>query len=227
MRRLICMSITIILTICVNAAFIQAAAFRGDEIHEGDLIELGQYPQNKKEEDPGSPVSWLVLKIEGREALLLSEYCLDNIPYNMDDQDTSWKDCSLRQWLNSAFLEKTFTGDDRDRLIEKTQENEPNSVFDTPAGKSTKDYVFVLSEQEVGDNLKSRSDRRGRVTKWAEEQGAYKHEEFETAFWWLRTPGKEKNEAMCVGAEGSVMMSGYMTLESDVAVRPAIWIRLD
>lgn len=45
-------------------------------------------------------------------------------------------------------------------------------------------------------------------------------------FWWLRTPGEDNTMAECVGAEGSVVESGYLVNQLYFGVRPAIRVEI-
>ena len=47
-----------------------------------------------------------------------------------------------------------------------------------------------------------------------------------SVFWWLRTPGETQEDAECLGAEGSILFSGYAVTQMDVGVRPAIWVKI-
>ena len=50
----------------------------------------------------------------------MSVYGLECIPYNSIKQDTPWSSCSLRKWLNSDFLHRAFSEEER-RLITPTE----------------------------------------------------------------------------------------------------------
>ena len=54
----------------------------------------------------------------------------------------------------------------------------------------------------------------------------YGTDDTENCLWWLRTPGEddENYEAAIVGSDGSIFESGECVYQSDLAVRPALWI---
>ena len=45
-------------------------------------------------------------------------------------------------------------------------------------------------------------------------------------FWWLRTPGEDNTMAECVGAEGSIVQSGYLVNQLYFGIRPAIRVEV-
>lgn len=53
-------------------------------------------------------IEWMVLAVEGDEALLLSKYALDTQPYHDVEVDITWEKCTLRTWLNETFLAAAF-----------------------------------------------------------------------------------------------------------------------
>ena len=211
---------------------VQAATFRNEEISVGSEIEFGCYEQDN---DTGEeePIVWRVLAIEDREALLISQDCLDVFPYHMTQEETVWSDCDLRSWLNSEFLMRAFDTGEQDLLLEKGYETEENLHYETDGGEpSEDDRVFILSHQEVLDYFDGREDRIACASKWAaerDEEGmadAYVSEVSDGCFWWLRTPGETQEDAECIGAEGSILFSGYAVTQMDVGVRPAIWVKI-
>ena len=49
----------------------------------GDYVTFGTYPQTASGTS-STPIEWLVLDVKGDQALLLSRYGLDAIPYNRE-----------------------------------------------------------------------------------------------------------------------------------------------
>ena len=78
-------------------------------IQEGDSVSLGLYEQNEKITHIREPIEWLVLKVQDGKALLISKYALDCQPYNLENKEIQWEQCTLRQWLNGTFLNYAFT----------------------------------------------------------------------------------------------------------------------
>lgn len=71
-----------------------------------DSIYFGTYNNEK--------IRWRVLDVNGEDAFLFSESVLDVQPFhNKSDNNVSWASSSLRTWLNSTFLDKAFTEDEK------------------------------------------------------------------------------------------------------------------
>ena len=95
----------------------------------GEEIAFGQYPQSGTEPEP---IIWNVRNMifqgevydyleDGYMYLyLVSEYVLDAKPYNdMTADGFTWKDSSIRTWLNHDFMDTAFSGNEK-KYIEKT-----------------------------------------------------------------------------------------------------------
>lgn len=165
----------------------------------------------------------------------------DTYPFNDSYKDTSWSDCSLRQWLNGEFLSRAFTEQEMSAIEETDVKNAPNYYFGTDCGPDTKDRVFVLSESEsLSSPLAveygfSDSDsgndaaRRFRSTLYAKCRGAwwspvdgYRG----TSFWFMRSVGYTKANVVYVGESGDTYNRGIVVTCNDAAVLPAITIDL-
>ena len=62
------------------------------------------------------------------------------------------------------------------------------------------------------------------IVVYAKERGVYANKGNGNCWWWLRTPGKEQNEASSVCSYGSIDECGYEVDFECNAVRPALWI---
>ena len=60
-------------------------------------------------------VEWLVLYKKDGKALLISKYCLDAKEYdkNENNESVTWETSTLRQWLNSCFINEAFTDEEK------------------------------------------------------------------------------------------------------------------
>ena len=69
-----------------------------------DIICFGEYYSNALKEK--RPIDWIIIEIKNNGiAKLISRKCIELLPYNEGSQNkrVSWKDSSLRQWLNDSF----------------------------------------------------------------------------------------------------------------------------
>jgi hypothetical protein len=221
--------------------FAQEAILRG----ETRKIAFGRYPQKKKLASgqwEKTPLLWRVLKVdkENHRALLITEKLIDCTEYNKANEDITWEDCALRQWLNGEFVRMAFTVEEASRIVPVWNENEGN-VFEegdrygvTPryieGWDATRDRVFALSIAEAHRYFKHYMDRRAAPTTYAEKKGSYvnndrKTTDGETAgWWWLRSPGIGSCNAADVNPDGGVNGYGGNVGISSVSVRPALWL---
>ena len=189
---------------------------------EGDLVWFGA-------------LSWMVLEVKNGQALLLCEKLVDFRPYRYSDEPPdTWAESGVREWLNGAFYNGTFTDEEMAQIVETNLVNDDNQWFDTDGGADTADSVFLLSIEEVvryfGDSgkLGNHTDRdvwiiyddynAGRVAQYIDAEVFI--------WWWLRSPGMNYTYAATVSIDGSINMSGDYVVSGGGGVRPAIWILL-
>ena len=216
-----------------------AAAARDAKFAVGNYVEFGTYPQTSSGDD-ATAIEWLVVARDGNNALLLSRYGLDAQPYNEESGRTTWEKCTLRTWLNDSFINKAFTEEEQSAILMTKVDNSQSqcySGYDTDGGNDTQDRVFLLSYAEANEYLGVTYDdsdnKTSRVspTDYAEAQGAYTNEYYETAdgeyawWWWLRSPGLYKVDAAYVSVIGSL---DYARVYLDYGcVRSALWVNIE
>lgn len=71
---------------------------------------------------------------ENDRILVISKYALDCKPYNTSDVDVTWETCSLRQWLNSSFINNAFTVEEKAMIPSETI---ANPEYSTIPGRTT------------------------------------------------------------------------------------------
>ena len=187
----------------------------------GDSFYFGEYEQNNNGLVK-SPIEWIILEKSNDRVLMISKYALDIKPYNTTLVNVTWENCSLRKWLNETFLDNAFSQDEQD-LIELT------------AIDSSQDKVFLLSRNEAKKYFKSDEDRKTKNTEYADGKCVDKY--FTTwCFWWLRS--QSCNSVTAPNADmvdGSGGLEQYLSTdpntqtvnESDMAVRPAVWVDIN
>lgn len=197
-----------------------------ETIEVGDEILFGTYEQDNDLDNGKEPIQWLVLKKTDDRVLVVSKYGLDCQPYNTREYDVTWKNCSLRTWLNGTFFQAAFSEEEQERIPMVTVNADRNPSYRSNSGESTKDKVFLLSITEVYQYFDSDSDRQCKRTDYAFARGVTRYDEGYT-WWWLRTPGMYQNNASGVFPTGAVSESGDYVDYTHDAVRPAMWITLD
>lgn len=93
------------------------ARYLGQTGEEPETVLFGSYEQDGDAANGKEPIEWLVLARDGDKALLLSKYALDHqsfMPfYEPVTEPFTWESCSLRQWLNSTFLNAAFSAEEQ------------------------------------------------------------------------------------------------------------------
>ena len=206
----------------------------------GDVVVLGRHPQQAGGTDP-TPIAWRVLRRTGDELLLVSARILACRRYHDELAGTTWRDSSLRSWLNGTFLSAAFTGAERGLLrAHRCDDNGPG----TP---DTVDRVFLLGVREVRTLThpgRGRGvDRRAVATPFAVQPTPdgcrlYVYDKAVEAdhlvvggerrgcsWWWLRTQPQAQDgvspRAAFVGARGDVKSYGRVD-RPRIGVRPAV-----
>ena len=224
-------AVVIVLTTVIipNQQYKETVKKYGDLIKSasvGDTFKFGHYEQDDNSSNGKEEIEWLVLAKDGDKLLVVSKYALDCREYNTSYTDVTWETCSLRKWLNGAFLKSAFNSGEQ-KLIQKTTVTaDKNPEYSTSLGNNTTDMVFLLSINEVNKYFNSDSARQCQGTAYCYAQGAYKASDG-NCWWWLRSPGYYFNFAAFVNDDGSVNNYGLgVSYDFDV-VRPALWISLE
>lgn len=214
----------------------------GDSIAAGNKVIFGKYRQQESSPDP-EPIVWLVLAVDGDQALLLADQPLIGMPYNSSDHflyEVTWETCSLRAWLNSEFLNDAFSPDEQ-QAIPATVISTPDYTYNNfvvSGGNDTTDKVFLLSTEELEKYLTTESSRVCCPTDYAVSTGAanrwgfyyddtYAVEEYvdDVSIWWLRSPGEIGHYTAVCQFDGGINYDGAYSSEIGYSVRPAIWVR--
>lgn len=198
----------------------------------GNYVTFGSYPQTAAGDDM-TEIEWLVLAREGKKALLISRYGLDAQKYHSEKTAITWQTCSLRTWLNSTFLNKAFTATEQSAILMTTVDNSKDqgySGYSTDGGNNTEDKVFLLSYAEANKYLGITDNGYNKelgveATAYAKKQGVYVDDN--RIWWWLRSPGEAKNEAIQAGPGRYIFSSSVYTSFSPDAIRPALWVNLE
>lgn len=194
----------------------------------GNIVTYGTYEQDNDEENGEEAIEWIVLDVEGDQALLLSRYGLDAQAYNTYTKRITWCRCSLRKWVDYNFLKMAFTVEERERIASTTVSNPATEGYDTYSCDDTTNQVYLLSYDEALAYLPTEADRQTTATAYAIARGAYVDEDTGYCWWWLRSPGEGNTYACAVRTDGRV--TGYSSsLEvnrTSGCIRPVIWLNI-
>ena len=206
----------------------------------GDIIEFGSYEQDNDTSNGKEPIEWQVLAKDGDKVLVISKYALNTQQYNTELEEAKWETCTLRTWLNEAFLNEAFSEAEQSMIQTTEVSADKNPDYSTDPGNATKDKIFVLSVNEANEYFASDEARMCVPTAYAIANGAYISDRSNvdgaaTCQWWLRSPGKYQSMPARVYGDGglsstligiSLYGDGGAGTDSS-GVRPAMWISLD
>ena len=188
----------------------------GQEVYDklgGAYISFGKYEQDNDILNGKEDIEWIVLDVIDGRALVISRYALEAQPYDIDVvSDCTWETCSLREWLNSTFINDAFSDSEKTMIATVMVQVQDGAPIDV-----TQDQVFLLSVGEVKEYFDSDSARQCEPTEYARANGR-------GSYWWLRTLGKHPRYATYVTSSGSIAEGSYDN--SVFGVRPALWIDL-
>ena len=200
----------------------------------GDIVELGKFESNGDfyaTED----IEWIVVKIEGDKALLISKMALVTMPYGDYSQEdyVSWKNSEIRNFLNGTFYYNCFTDAERALILSTT--NTPSEEEIALGALETSDKIFIPTADELCEMFYSTNDMHCLATGniWSESMdtgvGSISNDEYNTgADYWLRDCMADYLYGMPgqgVFSDDSTF-SGTTYFNDSNYVRPCIWVDL-
>ena len=147
---------------------------------------------------------WVVAEKEGNKAFLIKTKPIDGIPYNEKDAKVTWKNSSIRRYLNSVFMSDTFTSGMIDKILDTDVFVKGSKKFKTKGCRTT-DKMFMLN---------------GSQAKRYEKQLSLFLRDY-----WLINPGETQREAQFVSF-GKVQEAGYPVNDKDINTRPCMWVSI-
>ena len=195
-----------------------------EQFNVGDIVTLGT-----QEEEP---IRWIVLETKGDDMLLLSEKCLEIRQYHSVNRPVTWEKSSIRSYLNGKFLEKYFSDQERQLIIQRVLRNHDNQKFATQGGNCTSDRVFLLSIDEkkkyFPDDIYCYCEASKYAIKQAQNTFLVRDGRIRTDRW-LRSPGlNEKNAAFIFGGEGESKLRDIgFPVYAQLMIRPALVVHLE
>lgn len=180
----------------------------------GDEIVFGAYEQDGDSSNGAEDIEWIVLSRDDDKVLVISKYCIEQMPFNETLAPVTWEDSTIRDWLNSSFLRTAFTSSERTQILTSSVPY-PDDAEEKRIDGETRDEVFLLSENEVLSYLESYASRKATATEYVSTTHCY---------WILRTHGSVSNVAH-VDYKGHV--GYYENVDRNWWIRPAMWIEID
>ncbi len=131
-----------------------------NDIATWDTVYFGHFWQNDTngdgtidQTDQKDPIRWRVLSVEGNDAFLLADQCLDCQAYNYTMTEATWDNSTLRSWLNGYGSESNASG------IDYRQNNFINAAFTQAEQTAIKQTAVINQDSEIIHNGKDTSDK--------------------------------------------------------------------
>lgn len=146
---------------------------------------------------------WLIADKKEDKVLLVKSQPINGFAYDEKGGDVTWQNSSLRAFLNNEFLHEIFT-DSMIQSILDTEVTVPDSKkYGTVGGNSTIDKIFLLNAKQFNQY----SDILSNYLRTC----------------WLINPGNSQSTAQFV-SYGTVMDYGYDVTDTNIHIRPALWV---
>lgn len=197
------------------------------DLEYGDTITLGRYEQDNNLDNGPEPIEWIVL--DPGTGLCISKNALDVVPFNFSKDDkNNYEDSFIREWLYSSGETDSFYGNAFTEKEKSAIRTKDITTFkygsDSEKLSMVRDKVFLLSVQEANKYFDPYTEGKCIPTEFAIENGAdYR---LNGCWWWLRSPGIDEDLAAEIVTDGTVHTDGYYINQSDICVRPAIYVNL-
>lgn len=147
--------------------------------------------------------NWYLLDSKENKALLMKTGAIQGKAYQDISGEVTWEKSSIRQWLNSEFINTYFSTTEKEQIVLTDTTTPDNIDYGTVGGNATRDYVFLLSIEEANQYI----DQLPKV----------KHNS------WLRSPGNTQSAVAFLSVNGNIMNFGYDSSSSDFSVYPVMW----
>ena len=198
----------------------------------GETVAFGHYEQDNNRDNGAEPIEWLVLDVQGNQALLFSRYCLDCKAFNNESGGSAWDKSTVRAWLNNDFLNAAFTANEQQAVLLTDVDNselQGSAKASVTGGNATKDKLFLLSYHEAFNQyLWNNEARKCLPTDYAVAQGVLvlpidQLDGKDTCMWWLRSP-YDPEKCLNINFYGVELGN---SVGAALGIRPAFWIDLE
>lgn len=200
-----------------------------------DCVYFGKYPQSDKTGEASEEIKWRVLSVSEEEVLLIADSNLDVQRYNDSFGAVTWENSTLRSWLNDYFLNKAFSKEEQNYILDTVVKNSVDNQYGISGGNDTVDKVFILSADEAM-NVEygfagTTGEDSGRVRRntayvaaggYLANEGSNAYEAGSPDIWWLRTLGEAAYNAATVQFKGDISLAGDIVSLKNCVVCPVI-----
>lgn len=223
-------------------------------VDDFDTVTFGNYQQAKDEYGIFNklPVEWILIEKNEDNALLMSKYVLDSMPFNnkevkpsgefvsksIDKFASNWEYSTIREYINMTMYNEIFNESEKKIInpnytLNKYVYDYGNMLY---CGNNTDDNMFLLSEEEIYHYFgKNRKDGKciNKATKGTEY--AIKNRNLiitENGLWdagfsdyYIRPIGDADKDVAVIGSNGAYKRNIYINEEGH-GIRPCIFVKL-
>lgn len=189
------------------------------KLAEGETFWFGNYH--------GEPIEWAVIGSTDDKALLWTKYCVDAHQFHNDGlAEVSWDICTLRQWLNTEFMQDAFNEEERSHIA--------NTTLDNIECGQTEDRLFILSAKDLEDYPGTYQYRIGYPTVYAENNGLFvsagmfSAESAGKCNYWIRGNHEEQRDIFAdwIDVHGEIRYRMEIN-DGSIGVRAALWYNFE
>ena len=172
-------------------------------IKAGSVLLLGTYLQEKDGAawNTKEKIPWLVLEVNGTQALVISRDILDIEAYG----DPAWTYSDIRSWLQNRFYLWSFS------------DTEKNCIGSSYISSYAYERVILLDAEAVATYFPTEAQRKCAATSFARERGAVNNT------WLLRS--NNESDVPYVDSDGIIHYEGWST-NTPCGIRPVMTINL-
>ncbi len=196
-----------------------------NKVKIGGTLKFGTYRYG--EEGDYQPINWRVLDIKDGRALVITEQLLDYLPYNESDEDISWKDSSLRKWLNGEFITQAFAATQLNQVALVTNRNTGITNNGCSEDSETQDWIFLLTAEEAQHYFSDDNDRKALKTPYMDGITWFCEGSGDKSDWWWLRSHAAGTLAPIVDVTGCILENSQEVNDTNGSVRPAMWLILD
>ena len=109
------------------------------------------------------PLEWKVIGVYSGHILILCKDIIARKPFNDRADLTSWKNSTIRKWLNEDFYNAAFDSEERAMIDEVDTDRGVDDRIFLLSGEESDEFFGTLQGYECGEVYWLRSDNRDRA----------------------------------------------------------------
>lgn len=184
----------------------------------GDIVYWGYY--DTVVNDMGEErLEWIVVSKDDEKACLLCKQGIAGSYYNQKHTEVIWKECDLRQLLNSGRFMNMFSRYEKESLVPVDGDVITLMTVEEAESFFKDDKSRELSITEVAEAEKTNINTRSKFNTW--DMKGYR-----SSWWWLRGVNEEAEiKAPIVSVDGAILTDENYVNRPSGAIRPLIWVK--